>query len=171
VDARELEKRIAGLPEAEKRKLLDFFKRRLGPEDDPRDALQETFKLALASVTRPLGDETFRPWLWCVATNVAGRMRRHRFGVGRRATELAADYAATDPSPAAQSEDAELKARVQAAVAELPDEERRVIELNVFGGFTQQEIAFALGWNLAKVKNRAKSAHERLLELLRDVEL
>jgi RNA polymerase sigma factor (sigma-70 family) len=60
---------------------------------------------------------------------------------------------------------------VRAAVAQLPEDDRRVIELQVFAEMSHAEIATALGWTLDRVKNRARSAREKLLELLEGVDL
>jgi RNA polymerase sigma-70 factor (ECF subfamily) len=60
------------------------------------------------------------------------------------------------------------KERIQAAVAQLPDEQQRVVSLMYFQGYTQQEIADLLKTPLGTIKTRARLAMLKLRELLQD---
>ncbi|KKK90843.1 hypothetical protein LCGC14_2718950, partial [marine sediment metagenome] len=57
---------------------------------------------------------------------------------------------------------AEQRRIVRAAVAELPPEQRQVIELAYFGGLTQQEISERLTQPLGTVKTRIRLGMQKL---------
>ncbi len=64
--------------------------------------------------------------------------------------------------PDRYAETQELRERVQQALAELPDAQRRVIELAYFGGMSQSEIAAHVAAPLGTVKTRMRTAMGKL---------
>ena len=140
--------------------------RRLGDRGRAEDAVQETF----ASVWRAA--RSYKPergpgapWLYAVARNAIvdnGRVRREP------PVEFPEETAGGD-SPAERAEAGWVSWRVHRALGELPENERRVIELAYWGGRSQSEIADFLGIPLGTVKTRTRSGLARLADVLEDV--
>jgi RNA polymerase sigma-70 factor (ECF subfamily) len=111
-------------------------------------------------------------WLTSIARNRSIDELRRR---GVRAEQHSVRW--TDVPPDAEPRSNGLEARterslerehVRAAVAELPDEQRQVLSLAYFGGYTQREIAEALNQPLGTVKTRIRLAMNKLRQALRD---
>jgi RNA polymerase sigma-70 factor (ECF subfamily) len=108
----------------------------------------------------------FVTWLLSVARNGAvdqirtrGRRRRHETASEDSVRELPADEG-RDPALLAQLADERQK--VRQALSSLPPEQRRVIEMAYYGGYTQQEIAVMLNQPLGTVKTRIRLGMQKL---------
>lgn len=75
---------------------------------------------------------------------------------------LAAPLGQAPARPDRGAERHEARRLVQRSLAELPEPQRRVIELAYFGGFTQAEIAAELHEPLGTVKTRMRAGMEKL---------
>jgi RNA polymerase sigma-70 factor, ECF subfamily len=137
--------------------------RRLGDRGRAEDAVQETF----ASIWRSA--ESYRrergpgaPWLYAVARNAIVDRRRTLGAPAAEAVEEASD----EPGPDERAEASWTAWRIHRALAELPEQERRLIELAYWGGLSQSEIAEFLDIPLGTVKTRTRSALSRLADAL-----
>ncbi len=147
------------------RPLLGLALRRLGDRGRAEDALQDAF----AAVWRSAG--SYDPergagaaWLYTVARNAI-------VDGARRRPEPPADVPETpanDVGPDERAEVAWLAWRVHRAIEELPEHERRVIELAYWGEQSQSEIAEFLHVPLGTVKTRTRSGLARLADLLEE---
>jgi RNA polymerase sigma-70 factor (ECF subfamily) len=59
--------------------------------------------------------------------------------------------------------------QVRGAIIQLPDEQREVLALAYYGGYTQREIADATGQPLGTVKTRVRLAMQKLRDALQDL--
>ncbi len=75
---------------------------------------------------------------------------------------------ASDDDPAEAAAYSMQRQAIQAALAQIPAEQRQVIELAFFGGLTHQEIALRCEEPLGTVKTRMRLGMQKLRELLKD---
>jgi RNA polymerase sigma-70 factor, ECF subfamily len=140
--------------------------RRLGDRGRAEDAVQETFASvwrAAASYRPERGPGA--PWLYAVARNAIvdnGRVRREP-------PVETVEEDTGDETPADRAEAGWIAWRVHRSLAELPENERVVIELAYWAGRSQSEIAEMLGIPLGTVKTRTRAGLARLADMLGDV--
>lgn len=144
----------------------------IGDSDAAVDVTQEAFVSAFAALKNYDGDRPFKTWISRIAINKcrdwARRRAVRRFFSFALPIEAAASTA-EDTFTAEQllSDRAEL-ARVQAAIAKLPQAIREPLVLRTIDGMTQAEAAQVLGISEKAVETRVYRARGRLAELLRD---
>lgn len=71
-------------------------------------------------------------------------------------------------NPEQSTEAGQRQRRIRSAMASLPEEQRRVVELAFFGGLSHSELADHLSLPLGTVKTRIRSSMMKLRELLVD---
>ena len=78
------------------------------------------------------------------------------------------DRLAGNDDPVQDAQDTFERARIRAALGQIPTQERRVIELAFWGGMTQREIALHCHSPLGTVKTRLRLGMRRLKSLLQE---
>lgn len=129
------------------------------------DAVQEAF-LAVWRSADGYKRERAKPSTWILTVVHRRSVDLVRREDRRRGEPL---ERAPEPTSAPADEDATIRDRraaVQAALTELPGEQRQALELAYYGGLTQSELAERLGVPLGTVKSRMFAGLGRLRELL-----
>ena len=129
------------------------------------DAVQEAF-LAVWRSADAYKRERAKPSTWILTVVHRRAVDLVRREQSRRGEPL---EVAPEPSVGPADEDAVLRDRraaVQAALTELPSDQRQALELAYYGGLTQSELAERLGVPLGTVKSRMFAGLGRLRELL-----
>ena len=148
--------------------LFGLLLRILHDRPEAEDVLQEVF-LQIWQRASNFDAERGRPFTWLVTLARSRAIDRLRAtGSRERAAQAAAgespEPVADAEKEAARSEEGQV---VRAALAEIPEEQRRALLLAYFEGLSQSEIAARLNQPLGTVKTRMRSGMMRLRELLR----
>jgi RNA polymerase sigma-70 factor, ECF subfamily len=152
------------------RELFGYLARYLRDETLAADVFQLTFLAVFRKILQYEPGRPARPWLYAVATNQAIDASRRK---ARRPDQTAPDgfddgagpfaaLTANLPDPADETEAAETRARVRAAVDELPDALRQTVVLAYFQGLKYSDVAEALGVPVGTVKSRLHAAVAKL---------
>jgi RNA polymerase sigma-70 factor (ECF subfamily) len=135
----------------------------LGEHGLAADATQQTFIKAWRAASTYDAERSFAPWIYAIA-------RRTAIDLYRRRSRLVVSDDVDLPTFPPGLETVWEVFEVRAALDRLPDEERQVVKLSHFDGFTHIEIAQRLDIPVGTVKSRSHRAHRRLVEMLKHVE-
>ena len=170
VEARDTDA-LAELYDRHAARLLGLARRILGESGEAEEVLQEVFLFAWrAAATFDPSRGNVLTWLLIATRSRAIDRVRSRKSASRPELRSLEDIG---EGPAAQDdvEDAsagrEWEAICRGAVGELPEDQRRALELAYFEGLTQQEIADRTGTPLGTVKTRVRLGLMKLRERLR----
>lgn len=142
------------------RPIYSLAYRVLGREEDARDVCQETFLRAFRALPGFKGQAKFSSWLYRIALNLCRDwIRRQRRAPMIQIPEDADPVEMVGEQGPVESVETlvarrELSAVVEAAMAQLPEEQRTAIILKEYHGMTFQEIADLQGCPLSTVKTR-----------------
>lgn len=139
--------------------------RALDPQPD--DAYQEIWERALRGLPRfdPGGRAAWSTWLYAVAHHLLTDRHRQRRARGVD-QDLAEDALSPDPSAHERLEAAEGVDRLRAALALLPEAQRRAVILYYLDEVPLAEVALREGVPVGTVKSRLHLGRGRLLALL-----
>ena len=130
----------------------------LGEPDRAADAVQDTFVIAAASLGGLRDPRRLRPWLYAVARNEC----RRRLRVGEAGPGEAVGLAAPPAGGGDNTERAELRGIVRAAMGGLKPGEREVIELGLRHDLSGADLAAVLGVSRNQAHALASRAWGRL---------
>jgi RNA polymerase sigma-70 factor, ECF subfamily len=155
------ERGFAGLVRLHQRRAYIVARSIVMTHEDAEDAVQEGFLRAYQALDRFDPAQAFGAWLNRIVANAALDLARRR--KVRTAEELSDSIPAAFRDPA---ESGELRRRLGAALAELPDRARSVIVLHDIEGFTHAEIGEMLGIPGGTARSDLHHARQKLRVLL-----
>lgn len=149
-------------------------------EQDAWDLAQDSFLKAWKSIARFRGQSSFYTWIYRIVMNVTIDWLRKKQVKGS-AAEFDDTIQAKEIDPASRTaphpgalphermQHEEVRARIEAAIAQLSPEHRAVILMKEIDGMQYHEIAESLGCSIGTVMSRLFYARKKLQNLLRDV--
>ena len=161
--------------------IYSLIARSLNDPADAPDITQEVFIKVFRSIRSFNGDASLRTWLYRIALHEASNQRRWWSRHKRQeitidapsecedtgeSFSLASTLADGGHSPFEQAAQGELRARVEAALRELPEAFRSVVVLREIEAFSYEEIAEILNVNIGTVKSRLTRGRTALRALL-----
>jgi RNA polymerase sigma-70 factor, ECF subfamily len=149
-------------------------------EQDAWDLAQDSFLKAWKSIKRFQGKSSFYTWIYRIVMNVTIDWLRKKQVKGTGAEfDDAIQLKEIDPAsrtvpkadalPHERMEQNEIRARIDAAIAQLSPEHRAVILMKETEDMQYHEIAEALDCSIGTVMSRLFYARKKLQNLLRDV--
>ena len=149
---------FAGLYQQVYADLYRFALYTLKNKTDAEDAVSETVVDAFASIGRLRQAEAFKGWIFRILYNKCkDKLREYT----KKELELPEDYREV---PATEKIDD--GAVVRALFFELGEEERLIISMHLFAGYTSKEIAKLLGINENTVRSKESRALKKLAKKL-----
>ncbi len=149
-------------------------------EQDAWDLAQDSFLKAWKSIGRFRGQSSFYTWVYRIVMNVTIDWLRKKQVKGTGAEfDDAIQLKEIDPAsrtapkahalPHERMQDQEIRARIDAAIAQLTPEHRAVILMKELEDMQYNEIAETLGCSIGTVMSRLFYARKKLQIMLRDV--
>jgi len=162
------------LVERYSRELLAFTARLLGDRTWAEDLTQDVFLRLYQKAHTFRAESTVATWLYRVARNACYdhlKRRKHEprlMAVGAADGEPGSlpDPAAVEPTPARRLEQAELRDRVEAALAALPPRFREPFVLVVLQGLSYHDASRIAGCSVKTLSSRLSRARARFREQL-----
>jgi RNA polymerase sigma-70 factor (ECF subfamily) len=147
-----------------RKQLFGYLLRQVSNQQAAEDIFQEVWSRIIKSRVTYRPTAQFSTYIYRVARNCTIDYYRR---TGRRAEVIVAtdplvEPAATDGDPVIAAESADARARLEAALAQLPDEQREVFLLREEGGFSLDEIGVVTGVGRETVKSRLRYALGKL---------
>ena len=135
-----------------------------GDETEADDVCQDAFVTAIERIGDCREPARFGGWLLQIVRNRARNVVRSP--AARRVVPLDEREPSREPSPADVVERRELRGRLLAALAEIPEQHREVVLLHDLEGWKHREIGERLGLPEGTVRSHLHHARRRLRQIL-----
>ncbi len=147
--------------------IYGFAYRLTGDRDEAADLAQDVFVRVYLNLDR-YEPGTFDGWLYRITKNLFldTLRRRRRFRMEPLPEIEASEPVTSEPGPADVVERRTLEARLERALAQLPDEFRLAVLLCDVEQLTYEEIVAVTGWPLGTVRSRIHRGRRQLRDAL-----
>ena len=132
------------------------------------DVTQQVFVELFTAIRRFDPERPFAPWLYRIVVNTSMKELRRRHHRALPLDDATADLPSLDPLPDLIAEESEVRRVMWMAIQALSPKQRAAVVLRYYHGFSEAEMAVALGCRRGTVKSRLHSALRRLEVLLRE---
>ena len=151
-------------------RIFGLISRYVHDPDEVQDVAQEAFIKAYRALPKFRGDSAFYTWLYRIAINTAKNylVSRSRRPPGSDVDVEDAEYYASGgalheiETPENALFGAELKAVVEAAISNLPEDLRTAVTLREFDGLSYEDIADIMDCPIGTVRSRIFRAREAI---------
>lgn len=130
----------------------------LGNPADAEDVVSDAVTDAWVTIGKLRADEAFQGWLFRILSNKCKRKRKEYANRPLGFAEEIGERAGTD--------DLAENYQLRTVFGELAKEDRMIIGMHVFGGYTSKEIAEITGMNANTVRSRESRALKRMAKKL-----
>jgi RNA polymerase sigma-70 factor (ECF subfamily) len=142
-------------------RLYNHAFRMVGNADDAMDLLQDVLMSVYRNLGNFRGDAPFGAWIFRIATfRCTDHLRRKRPQIAELPDEIPDE--SNSSNPASGYEKVRSNDEIVKMLAQLPSEQRHVVELKFFQNFTFDEIAGQLGISSNTAKSRLYAALKKL---------
>ena len=139
----------------------------VGSHDLAEDVTQHVFVELFTSIKRFDVTRPFAPWLYRIVVNISLKELKRR-DHHNLPLQVAANLPSPNPLPDLLVEESEARRSIWTAIRALKPRQRAAVVLRYYHGFSEAEMAVALGCRRGTVKSRLHTALRQLDLLLRD---
>lgn len=159
---------------AHQKNIYNLALKMVGNPDDAFDISQDAFLRAYNSLSSFHGDSKLSVWLYRLTSNICIDFLRKK----KRRNEVQLSILEDDDedrpldipddrfSPDAELDRAEQRKAIHEGLAQLPENDRKILTLREIGGLSYEEIAQALELELGTVKSKLFRARKKLCSFL-----
>ena len=149
------------------RRIFNFSIRKLGDPTEAEDVTQEVFTAVFSCLDRFEGKSDLVVWIYGITRNILNNRLRRRGGIRLISLDdMPADATPVDLGPGPCAEARETLERVQQAIAELPKDQRRILELRHSRRLAIRKIAEIMNRSEDAVKSSLYRARRALAQRL-----
>ncbi|MEK7507096.1 MAG: RNA polymerase sigma factor [Patescibacteria group bacterium] len=173
MNARQLRK-FEGIAEEHQKSIVNFHYRFVGDRYEAENLAQDTFIKAFLKLKTLKDKKKLKSWLFAIARNVVidffRKNKNREIALGNEMIENFIETASSVKLDSRINED-EISRELQRCIDQLSSQDRRLIKLLYYEGFSYKEISQILRINQNTLKSRLHRTRAILLEIIQQNDL